>query len=108
MYQYVFFLMIRRPPRSALFPYATLFRSTEVLIFEQSRAAVAAPPMAPVTVLRRRLDIGGVLVDRVEPSLARSEGHTSELQSRKNFVCRPLVEKNKIYFYFLFFIHHPT
>src|SRR6266511_3719400 len=70
-----FFLMIRRPPRSTLFPYTTLFRSLE-------RFAGAAG------VSRRRLDAGTV-------PLLRSEEHTSELQSRENLVCRLLLEKKK-------------
>src|SRR5437870_10985608 len=73
--RFVFFLVVRRPPRSTLFPYTTLFRS---------RRTVA--PRA------RHLDPGyGVQrpVDRPE----RSEEHTSELQSRGQLVCRPLLEK---------------
>src|SRR5215203_6670979 len=64
-----FFLMIRRPPRSTLFPYTTLFRS--------SRPPKVHPPRLPVC-----------------PSRApRSEEHTSELQSRQYLVCRLLLEK---------------
>src|SRR3712207_7027003 len=93
-----FFLMIRRPPRSTLFPYTTLFRSV---------------------VEHRLLDHAGPLrdlhdADRVEPSLgeqlrgglddrgaglltARSEEHTSELQSRQYLVCRLLLEKKNTF-----------
>src|SRR6267378_7738072 len=68
-----FFLMIRRPPRSTLFPYTTLFRS----------AAWRAP----------RLQIPP---PRIAPPPRRSEEHTSELQSRRDLVCRLLLEKKKI------------
>src|SRR3954449_9371438 len=68
----VFFLMIRRPPRSTLFPYTTLFRSHRAL---------------PNHDARRHLRFSGVLV-RV-----RSEEHTSELQSHSHLVCRLLLEK---------------
>src|SRR3712207_8641093 len=82
---FLFFLMIRRPPRSTLFPYTTLFRSqgrrlgrsrrpTERRIFLLSRRRPSRRPS------RRR---------------ARSEEHTSELQSRQYLVCRLLLEKKK-------------
>src|SRR2546426_12838612 len=82
-----FFLMIRRPPRSTLFPYTTLFRSQRM-------------PMAPNTSNARRHDISenthttsnGV---KAPPQRARSEEHTSELQSPCNLVCRLLLEKKK-------------
>src|SRR5438445_6806392 len=72
--------MIRRPPRSTLFPYTTLFRSTR---FGAGRRARAAP-----TRQRLRGDEGRV-------GSARSEEHTSELQSRQYLVCRLLLEKKK-------------
>src|SRR3712207_7549829 len=78
-----FFLMIRRPPRSTLFPYTTLFRS-EV---EQALHRVG---VRDVGVLGVRVPQG---VDRAEP---RSEEHTSELQSRQYLVCRLLLEKKKL------------
>src|SRR6266704_4532888 len=68
-----FFLMIRRPPRSTLFPYTTLFRST------RQQATPDCQPRVP----QHRAD--GL----------RSEEHTSELQSRFDLVCRLLLEKNK-------------
>src|SRR3712207_7297507 len=99
-----FFLMIRRPPRSTLFPYTTLFRSDrdvglgqrpafldrepvgredgELVIAEDERAAAHARRVAHV--LRRQLD-----------ATVRSEEHTSELQSRQYLVCRLLLEKKK-------------
>src|SRR2546430_7231792 len=73
--------MIRRPPRSTLFPYTTLFRS-------RSEAAVGADPPATALPL-----IHGPPFDRAE---ARSEEHTSELQSQSNLVCRLLLEKKNI------------
>src|SRR5260370_6641549 len=72
--------MIRRPPRSTLFPYTTLFRSRD-------RDAVAAPP-------HRRQGGRRVGHRRVADPL-RSEEHTSELQSHLNLVCRLLLEKKK-------------
>src|SRR5438105_12103372 len=69
--------MIRRPPRSTLFPYTTLFRSQ-----------VGA-------VVRRRARDDAVVVVRVALRLHRSEEHTSELQSRVDLVCRLLLEKKK-------------
>src|SRR3712207_7785061 len=90
-----FFLMIRRPPRSTLFPYTTLFRSAAG---EQGRVVgqrdgVEVPDGARV--VRSRLVPGGwdVEVHHVEP--CRSEEHTSELQSRQYLVCRLLLEKKK-------------
>src|SRR5215469_18366619 len=74
--QAVFFLMIRRPPRSTLFPYTTLFRS-------RARPAEA------------RNDGPGAIASSHEP--ARSEEHTSELQSRRDLVCRLLLEKKKVH-----------
>src|SRR3712207_7547212 len=78
--------MIRRPPRSTLFPYTTLFRSRRVRLAGLParlgrRAAVAVPGLRPGGPLRA-----------VEP---RSEEHTSELQSRQYLVCRLLLEKKK-------------
>src|SRR5687767_15647288 len=79
-----FFLMIRRPPRSTLFPYTTLFRSS--IDDWTSDPRVNAD-------LARRWDAGsGVLV----PLVARSEEHTSELQSLAYLVCRLLLEKKKL------------
>src|SRR5438874_8479326 len=79
-----FFLMIRHPPRSTLFPYTTLFRSS----FD-SRAGAHARG--------RRVRAGGrALHDRHPvPVELRSEEHTSELQSRRDLVCRLLLEKKK-------------
>src|SRR3712207_9419156 len=87
-----FFLMIRRPPRSTLFPYTTLFRS-----FEVGERGCRVPFGGDFD---RLLEEVRVLVDDVvEAVLAadgvRSEEHTSELQSRQYLVCRLLLEKKK-------------
>src|SRR3712207_7908900 len=87
-----FFLMIRRPPRSTLFPYTTLFRSAP--------GGVRLRPRLPRTAQgsgdrlgHRAAGRGGV---GAEPGgAARSEEHTSELQSRQYLVCRLLLEKKK-------------
>src|SRR2546428_11005781 len=75
---FFFFLMIRRPPRSTLFPYTTLFRSD----------------VRSVRVVRARSGLSQDLDGAVAQS-ARSEEHTSELQSRSDLVCRLLLEKKK-------------
>src|SRR3712207_7870030 len=90
-----FFLMIRRPPRSTLFPYTTLFRSRRVPAPEPV-ACPASPRPGPARGRRapprtRRRRTGGVL-----RRPWRSEEHTSELQSRQYLVCRLLLEKKKI------------
>src|SRR2546426_9160179 len=81
----IFFLMIRRPPRSTLFPYTTLFRShvRGVCVRVRPHRLDALPPR----VLPPRLPGAGEEV--------RSEEHTSELQSPCNLVCRLLLEKKK-------------
>src|SRR5258708_28712110 len=88
--------MIRRPPRSTLFPYTTLFRS-QIL-----GAAIARVPAEEAVAARR--DVGREImlgeihvVVRGDQRDARSEEHTSELQSPDHLVCRLLLEKKKIY-----------
>src|SRR5438105_9838630 len=71
--------MIRRPPRSTLFPYTTLFRSDDVLHDDAAR----------------QLDPGAAVHQLAAELLERSEEHTSELQSRVDLVCRLLLEKKK-------------
>src|SRR2546430_8606903 len=79
--------MIRRPPRSTLFPYTTLFRSN----FETPLADLAAPfTRNDAFFVRYHLAV----IPHVDPA-ARSEEHTSELQSQSNLVCRLLLEKKK-------------
>src|SRR5260370_15303532 len=94
-----FFLMIRRPPRSTLFPYTTLFRS--------HAEAVGALPGPAHNILRvdherkRFLTVGDALptlrhqAPHHDRPAVRSEEHTSELQSHLNLVCRLLLEKKK-------------
>src|SRR5437764_8755656 len=84
---FFFFLMIRRPPRSTLFPYTTLFRS-----LDHSRALGAYGATTGVC-----LSNGAVPVRRTPaaPDPQRSEEHTSELQSPMYLVCRLLLEKKK-------------
>src|SRR2546428_5218690 len=84
--------MIRRPPRSTLFPYTTLFRSVR----PRARAPGlrhAPPPSAPGC---RRARPRARCGESAAPPRARSEEHTSELQSRSDLVCRLLLEKKKI------------
>src|SRR5260370_35675469 len=81
-----FFLMIRRPPRSTLFPYTTLFRSVSL-----SSHALARLGGHPHSVSAPAQETPG----RLKPSRSRSEEHTSELQSHLNLVCRLLLEKKK-------------
>src|SRR3712207_7950442 len=94
--------MIRRPPRSTLFPYTTLFRSGpyvvpsatlgEVGYFVEARMSLATLDLflADLDAERYELDLGRTDLRRV-----RSEEHTSELQSRQYLVCRLLLEKKK-------------
>src|SRR2546422_1896376 len=83
--------MIRRPPRSTLFPYTTLFRSPSVGVDEGDRDRGEAPAEQRA-VGAPRLDPGPGEEARQRP---RSEEHTSELQSRLHLVCRLLLEKKK-------------
>src|SRR5438093_8010433 len=85
---FFFFLMIRRPPRSTLFPYTTLFRSLTNMVHR----------------LNQGIDVGGKSIGKptgfvlgvgANPRTKRSEEHTSELQSLTNLVCRLLLEKKK-------------
>src|SRR3712207_7352457 len=84
--------MIRRPPRSTLFPYTTLFRSRVLGVGVAAGATAATGREAD----RERGAQGG------EPQLLRSEEHTSELQSRQYLVCRLLLEKKNYIFRFIF------
>src|SRR2546422_11095332 len=89
-----FFLMIRRPPRSTLFPYTTLFRSRAAATCDGGRLRHGEPGARGVA--RRGRSAGTPLHARgVEPRARRSEEHTSELQSRLHLVCRLLLEKKK-------------
>src|SRR3712207_8809517 len=98
--------MIRRPPRSTLFPYTTLFRSpliprcsapSPVSLLEPPRSVPppASPP--PETSARASAPAGSAPLPRRPSRSRRSEEHTSELQSRQYLVCRLLLEKKKTY-----------
>src|SRR5690606_40972772 len=92
-----FFLMMRRPPTSTLFPYTTLFRSSSSRLVLRSQRPIGvtrgslsilkSTESAPCLLRWRR--------DSLSASALRSEEHTSELQSRENLVCRLLLEKKK-------------
>src|SRR5690348_18270208 len=83
-----FFLMIRRPPRSTLFPYTTLFRSSTCRARRAcARASIGSAP-------NTQSSEANCLTASVTP-LSRSEEHTSELQSPVHLVCRLLLEKKK-------------
>src|SRR2546422_4348861 len=93
-----FFLMIRRPPRSTLFPYTTLFRSRGVGGEVPTRPAPARGRGGPRTGRRRRGSRRATAARRATSGArcrSRSEEHTSELQSRLHLVCRLLLEKKK-------------
>src|SRR2546422_5622398 len=85
---FFFFLMIRRPPRSTLFPYTTLFRSQIA-----RRADVHDPGLLGIAPVAAPPGPGSA--DRAALQTRRSEEHTSELQSRLHLVCRLLLEKKK-------------
>src|SRR3712207_7855765 len=86
--------MIRRPPRSTLFPYTTLFRSVHAFRMLPGGPKAAPRPRAVVRSLERSRPRKCLLAPRSAPR-ARSEEHTSELQSRQYLVCRLLLEKKK-------------
>src|SRR2546430_9021965 len=92
--------MIRRPPRSTLFPYTTLFRSGRPARQPPHRQAEPLELRlrgAVVALGRMKLGVAALQVGRVEQvRQRRSEEHTSELQSQSNLVCRLLLEKKKL------------
>src|SRR2546421_9356905 len=96
-----FFLMIRRPPRSTLFPYTTLFRSRIIALAcskpPEGRARWTVRLLVEEVVKRKLVPRVGRETIRVllETHDLRSEEHTSELQSRSDLVCRLLLEKKK-------------
>src|SRR5689334_24110135 len=100
--RYFFFLMIRRPPRSTLFPYTTLFRSDRVRREQEAKRPVAWKEGVVLCKQQNanswrcdgplQVDYGNV---KDESGLRRSEEHTSELQSQFHLVCRLLLEKKK-------------
>src|SRR5690349_24695629 len=85
----LFFLMIRRPPRSTLFPYTTLFRSSRTGRGGGDGGAFFS------SITDNGIFVGFSALLVVLPLFLRSEEHTSELQSRRDLVCRLLLEKKK-------------
>src|SRR3712207_8780476 len=83
--------MIRRPPRSTLFPYTTLFRSPEVVLHLAAQAGVRYALEHPESYVRNNIVATHTLLEACRRH--RSEEHTSELQSRQYLVCRLLLEK---------------
>src|SRR2546430_7649639 len=95
--------MIRRPPRSTLFPYTTLFRSAVSLSRARSR-----PTDAGNRARNQSRPAGGPGAYAAGLARTRSEEHTSELQSQSNLVCRLLLEKKKNHFEHYLHHIHPT
>src|SRR3712207_8255667 len=91
---FFFFLMIRRPPRSTLFPYTTLFRSFSAPGFQTRMTPSRSVPMIDCSVTASMTLV--MVWARAASIRVRSEEHTSELQSRQYLVCRLLLEKKKI------------
>src|SRR5256885_3535668 len=89
--------MIRRPPRSTLFPYTTLFRSSVHLRVLGEEAVATHVEMEALVFVgpRNAADLSALLENDRRGAVARSEEHTSELQSPCNLVCRLLLEKKK-------------
>src|SRR2546422_3763989 len=102
---FFFFLMIRRPPRSTLFPYTTLFRSLaekiqKLVLDHLGEWFAQQPPSDTPTGVQVRRQLENVFSKLHypffgQPAVFRSEEHTSELQSRLHLVCRLLLEKKK-------------
>src|SRR3712207_8763915 len=90
---FVYFLMIRRPPRSTLFPYTTLFRSVGLL---NAMTALAGRYISKEDLAKAAIHIEQNVIRENVGSQDRSEEHTSELQSRQYLVCRLLLAKNTI------------
>src|SRR3712207_7490698 len=89
--------MIRRPPRSTLFPYTTLFRSDPLVVGGEPLVLDVHPAQAGVHLGRAVVEVPADLLPVLlrEVHRPRSEEHTSELQSRQYLVCRLLLEKKK-------------
>src|SRR5690554_7188107 len=94
-----FFLLIRRPPISTLFPYTTLFRSPFIVFPKDSLLKLYTTPNEKAASIELQLTGNETLFGETEVSnfykIIRSEEHTSELQSRPHLVCRLLLEKKK-------------
>src|SRR5687768_18182153 len=94
--------MIRRPPRSTLFPYTTLFRSVAAKLADARTSSLTSDRRGRVCTRQggrgRHPDANrqaAIVIARAAPLMLRSEEHTSELQSRLHLVCRLLLEKKK-------------
>src|SRR2546422_3035873 len=87
--------MIRRPPRSTLFPYTTLFRSLPGCVSSLLESWMAGKAEFGLRLLPQRKELRRGNVESLIPPRERSEEHTSELQSRLHLVCRLLLEKKK-------------
>src|SRR2546427_6685353 len=85
--------MIRRPPRSTLFPYTTLFRSVEKVVRLRWAVLAIYLVLAALVIVLVGSRLGTEIFPKVDAG--RSEEHTSELQSQSNLVCRLLLEKKK-------------
>src|SRR2546430_17220029 len=96
--RFFFFLMIRRPPRSTLFPYTTLFRSPAAPSTPLIDAMLMIRPDRCLIKLRENARVNKNAPRKFVAitTSQRSEEHTSELQSQSNLVCRLLLEKKKI------------
>src|SRR3712207_8415498 len=91
--------MIRRPPRSTLFPYTTLFRSCSLNSLRKSDVFRA---LVSLSLGFGAPGVTSALIPRVFKSIVRSEEHTSELQSRQYLVCRLLLEKKNTFIHLAF------
>src|SRR2546427_4893246 len=92
---FLFFLMIRRPPRSTLFPYTTLFRSDSSLIWVRPCSCTICAGGLPVRNNASKTVLAILPLMTPFSMSWRSEEHTSELQSQSNLVCRLLLEKKR-------------
>src|SRR2546422_6255074 len=92
---FFFFLMIRRPPRSTLFPYTTLFRSVLTGLIHDLGKVLCLFGEPQWAVVGDTFPVGCAHSDTIVFPELRSEEHTSELQSRLHLVCRLLLEKKK-------------
>src|SRR3712207_7416794 len=101
--------MIRRPPRSTLFPYTTLFRSDPTIVVVAgalSSTGVTQPDLAvdDMTYLKAMYEYNDGEIKEYLDAQGRSEEHTSELQSRQYLVCRLLLEKKKIQSHIIYIV----